>query len=395
MEDMGECLVLLINKVLDTQQMQTAAMGAIIQKQIAAAAAIGAILYIFGGLLKQIYYNEELHILPYLRPFVILMLLPLSVTITTALDTVGTKITEAANGSNLKISKRITDNAKKLQEAIDKKWDKIGSDEDLYLKTFGTHRSEDDSFSGAYIADDIKLYLGQTKDEMKVTFAILIQNLLVTAMYVAEAALLLMSRMFRLILAIGFPIALVLAIFPGFTNNLQHWFAKYTQFMLLPAVAAIYSSVCFGLLDQYLATIQIDYTSGSEGSNPEFLGFAFIGILLLSLVGYFFVPSMTNMLINVGGVGNIISGATRQAQGMAATTGRGMAKTAAVAGGGLKGAVTGGAAGAQIGKSISSSIPNSGRPSVAKSAAIVTGGAAGAAIGAVAGVAKSITGKKK
>ena len=53
---------------------------------------------------------------------------------------------------------------------------------------------------------------------------------------------------------------------------------------------------------------------GVETQQPEFLGLAFIGLLFLSLIGYIQVPSMTAMLINVGGVGSIVQGATRTIQ---------------------------------------------------------------------------------
>lgn len=44
------------------------------------------------------------------------------------------------------------------------------------------------------------------------------------------------------------------------------------------------------------------------------MGLAFIGILVMCLIGYCQVPSMTNMLVTVGGVGAMVQGATSLAR---------------------------------------------------------------------------------
>jgi hypothetical protein len=136
-------------------------------------------------------------------------------------------------------------------------------------------------------------------------------------MQIAECCLLLISISFRIVLRIGFPITVALSIFPGFTSSLAYWFGKYINFALLPAVAAMYSSIAFNLCDTYIGSYDIETsmaTMGVETQQPEFLGLAFIGLLFLSLIGYWQVPSMTAMLVNVGGVGTIVQGATRTIQ---------------------------------------------------------------------------------
>lgn len=327
MEDLGEGVISLINQIYTNMIPMTEAISAQIVSRINVVAAIGATLYIFGNLIKQIYYNEEINFLPYMRPFLVLMIIPLSPTITEGIDAISTEIRNAMNGSNAQISQRIEKNSELMQAAIDKKWDKIGNDETLYEQTFGNSRSDDDS--GMFpIADDIKLMFGKSTDQLKIALVILIQNLLVTLMYVAEAALLLMSLCYRLILKMGFPIAITLTIFPGFTNNFISWFGKYINFSLLPSVAAMYSTISFALLDLYLQTDPADVVSGSDTQSPEFLGFAYIGILVLSLVGYLFVPSMTAMLVSVGGVGQIMGGSTRAVNAAGNTAYRSLSKAA-------------------------------------------------------------------
>ncbi len=385
MESLGEGVISLINQIYNQMTPTVQSMATEIVSKINVFAAVGAILYIFGNLIRQVYYNEDINILPYMRPFVVLMLIGLSPKITAAIDTFSDGIRVAASGSNMKISERIKTNAKKMQEAVDKKWDKIGSDEELYRQTFGNSRADDDS--GWFpIADDLKLMFSKSQDEIKLALVLFMQNILVALMYVAEACLLLMSLCYKLVLKMGFPIAICLTIFPGFTNNLINWFAKYINFSLLPAIAAMYSSIAFALLNLYLDNDPVDLQTGTDTQSPEFLGFAYIGILCLSLVGYFFVPSMTSMLVSVGGVGQIMGGTTKtinQAGNTASrAAGNAAQKATTVAGGVISGASTMGTRGAVIGGAAAS---ESGAGRAGRAAATVAGGVAGAAIGAVAG----------
>lgn len=321
MEDIGDGVVALINQVYTQMNPQVEAMAQVAIQNINIFAGIGALLYIFGNLIKQIYYSEDINFLPYMRPFLVLLLLPLSGQITEGIDDFSARIRNSANGSSSAIGQRIERNAEKMQKAVDKKWEKIGNDDALYEQTFGNSRDVDDS--GIFpIGDDIKLMMGRGTDQMKLAMVILLQNVLITLMYVAEAILLLMSMCYKLVLRMGFPIAIVLTIFPSFTNNIATWFGRYLNFSLMPAVAAMYSTIAFSLLNLYLDSDPVDIQSGSEMQNPEFLGFAYIGILILSLVGYLFVPSMTNMLINVGGAGSIMAGSTRAVTSAAATASR-------------------------------------------------------------------------
>src|SRR5690606_8448062 len=118
MNDMGEGVIALINQIY-TQLVPTVQnMADTIVERINVFAAIGALLYIFGNLLKQIYYSEEINFLPYMRPFIVLMIIPLSPTITDAIDNFSDSIRIAASGSNSNISQRIEQNAQKMQEAV-------------------------------------------------------------------------------------------------------------------------------------------------------------------------------------------------------------------------------------------------------------------------------------
>jgi hypothetical protein len=327
-----------------------------IETMIRSAAGIGALLYIFSRLAGQISRNEPIDFFPYLRPFAMVILLTAAPKICDTLDAFGLAAADKITGGNQLIYDRVKKQSELIREKVKEKWDKIGSDPKAYADYYKSDREADES--GIF---------GDTKIEMKIAFdggidkfyamlLGLIQDFLLAVMHVCESLMYLISISYRLILRFGAPIAIVMAIFPGFTSNLAEWFGKYINYALLPMVAALYGRIAFTVSDRYLIKYSgaIAITQGgAEADNVTFLGVAYIAILIMLIIGYFQVPSMTNMLVTVGGVGAMVQGATRiGTQGAAQATRKGGAavSTAGQAGAHVGGSVWRGTAGS-FGKS--------------------------------------------
>lgn len=285
-----------------------------IETMIRSAAGIGALLYIFSRLAGQIARNEPIDFLPYLRPFAMVILLTAAPKICDSLDAFGLAAANKITGGNQLIYQRVKKQSELIRDKVKEKWDKIGSDPKAYSDYYKSSREGDESG-----------FFGDTKVEMKIAFdggvdkfyamlLGLIQDFLLAVMHVCESLMYLISISYRLILRFGAPIAIVMAIFPGFTSNLAEWFGKYINYALLPMVAALYGRIAFTVSDKYLLKYSgaIAITQGgAEADNVTFLGVAYIAILLMLIIGYFQVPSMTNMLVTVGGVGAMVQGPTR------------------------------------------------------------------------------------
>lgn len=288
-----------------------------IEPMIRFGAGIGALLYIFGKLLIEISNNQTPQIISYFRPFIILLLIPMSSKICNAIDNFGNEVRTVVSGENNNVAKTIQDNSEQIKKLVDKKWEEIGNNSEKYKAVFNSDLAEDKSGFMGETWIDFKIGLYRISEDFKFQMLSVIQSILLTIMYIAECTLLLISIGFRIVLRIGFPITVALSIFPAFTQSLATWFGRYINFALLPAVASMYSSLAFSLCNQYVKNYNVQEsmsTMGVETQQPEFLGLAFIAILILSLIGYTQVPSMTSMLISVGGVGQLIQGATRTVQ---------------------------------------------------------------------------------
>lgn len=314
---MGEGIFKIIFDIYSNQTSIAQSYAALIEPKVRLIAGIGALIYIFGRLITQISSNQEIDFLPFLRPFAVLLLIPLSPQICTALDTFGEEVRGLVAAKNTSIATRVQEQSALIEQLVEKKWEEIGKNPEKYAAVFNSSLDEDKAGFFGDVMVDFKIGMYQFSEEFKFQMLSVFQSILLTLMQIAECALLLISIGFRIVLRIGFPITVALSIFPGFTTSLAYWFGKYINFTLLPAVAAIYSSIAFNLCNTYISTYDVEAamaTMGVETQQPEFLGLAFIGLLFLSLIGYWHVPSMTAMLINVGGVGPIIQNATRTIQ---------------------------------------------------------------------------------
>ena len=339
MESSFDSLIKILEQLYSQQIPMANELSKGIEPLVRVFAAIGALVYIFGRVIVQIANSQDIDFFPLLRPFVLLLLIPFAPNLCDAMDGLGKEIRGRVNTGNLEIAARVEAMNERIQKKVDQKWAEIRSDPAKYKEAFGTDQ-EKDKIAGFEFMIDFRVFLAKASENFKFQLLSYTQDILLALMYIADSALLLISVAYRIVLRMGFPIALVLAIFPGFTLALANWFGSYLNFVLLPAVAAMYSRITFGLVETYLASYDAKgavSAMGSETAQPEFLGIAFIALLVMSLIGYIQVPSMTSMLVSVGGVGSIVQGATRTSKQVGGLAARGGAAGARATGSGAIG----------------------------------------------------------
>lgn len=285
---------------------------ALIESKVRAVAGIGALVYIFSRLIGQVMRNELTDFFPYLRPFMLMVLIGLSPRICNGIDKLGESIRTVVERQNGTLYEKIAEQTKMLQQTVDAKWQEIGEHPELF-------RQVDPTFDPDAFGSSLKLSFAEYSEKFKYELLSYTQDILLALMQLAECILFLISFTYRLVLRMGAPIAIALAVFPGMSNNIAEWFGKYINYTLLPTVAAVYSSIAFKVTLKYLSyydpkTIVLGNVGGAEAHTPEYMGLAFIGILVMCLIGYCQVPSMTNMLVTVGGVGAMVQGATSLAK---------------------------------------------------------------------------------
>ncbi|WP_051397889.1 hypothetical protein [Runella limosa] len=309
-------LITIINNLYNQQIPIAQSMAETIEGYVRVFAAIGALVYIFSRVIVQIANNQDIDIFPLLRPFVLMCCIPFAPAICNGIDKTANSIRTGVTAGNLQIAEQVKQLNDKLTELVDKKWETIRSNPESYKDAFGNSQEEDSKFLGmeTSFVIDFKISMAKAQESLKFQLLAVLQHVLIALMYVAETCLFLVSIGYRIVLRMGFPITLALAIFPGFSMAIANWAGRYIQFALMPAVAAMYSSIGFGLVKSYLQAYDVTDAlngMGAELQQPEYLGLGFMSLLIVVLIGYTQVPSMTHMLVTVGGVGSIVQGATR------------------------------------------------------------------------------------
>ena len=106
-------------------------------------------------------------------------------------------------------------------------------------------------------------------------------------------------RTFKLIvLAILGPLCFGLSIFDGFQHTLKQWLARYVNvFMWLP-VANIFGAIIAKIQVNMITLAQSGQLQGNEFGNTTT---AYLIFLVIGILGYFTVPSISNYIMNVGG----------------------------------------------------------------------------------------------
>ncbi|MES2331306.1 MAG: conjugative transposon protein TraJ [Bacteroidota bacterium] len=161
---------------------------------------------------------------------------------------------------------------------------------------------------------------------------------LLELLYQAAALIINAIRTFYLIvLAVIGPLVFALSIYDGFQHLLTVWLARYINVFLWLPVANIFGSI-IAKLQELMVRPAVD-DNFLFGSPVDLDSIPYLIFLLIGIVGYFTVPSVTNYIINAGGGNSLLHRVSSYAS-MAVSKSFGIAKQA-ISGGGAAGASSG------------------------------------------------------
>jgi len=108
-------------------------------------------------------------------------------------------------------------------------------------------------------------------------------------------------RTFQLIvLAILGPLVFGISVFDGFAHTLSAWLAKYINIFLWLPVANVFGAI-IGKIQENLLKIDLSQIkdTGDTFFSPADTGY--LVFMIIGIIGYFTVPSMSNFIVNAGG----------------------------------------------------------------------------------------------
>ena len=306
-------------------------------QSLAGFAALWYIAYRVWGHLAR---AEEIDFFPLLRPFAIGVALTVYPAVVGLLNTVLQPTVDGTNAlvsnSNQAIGNLLAQKQALMEQGAE--WQMyVGPDGGGSLDKWEQLSGSADSglFSG--ISNRLKFEMAKASYNVKNSFRVVLSEFL-EILFEAAALCVNMVRIFYLVvLAIVGPLVFGLAVFDGLHHVLVAWVAKYINVFLWLPVANILGSL-IGQVQQEMLKVDISQlqSTGQTWFGPT--DAAYLIFLLMGIVGYFTVPSITQHIITVFPQGGAhLTKVTNQANQTTSTVTTGAIQASAVGADGVSG----------------------------------------------------------
>ena len=301
-------------------------------------AGLGALFYVAAKVWQSLSNAEPIDVYPLLRPFVIgfcIMFFP-----TFVLGTINSVMSPVVKGCNNMLETQTFDmNAYREQKDKLQYEAMVRNPETAYLVSDEAFDKQIDElgWSAKDIATMGGMYMDRAAHNIKQSVRDWFRELLELLFQAASLVIDTIRTFFLIVLAILGPIAFAISVYDGFQATLTQWITRYISVYLWLPVSDLFSSI--------LARIQVLMLQKDiqELSDPNFVPDSSNSVYtIFMIIGYFTIPTVSNWIIQAGGMGNM----SRNINSAANKTGSGV--------GAVAGAATGNAGGRVGGKLIKS-----------------------------------------
>lgn len=295
-------------------------------------AGLGALFYVSLKVWQALSRAEPIDVFPLLRPFALgicIMFFP-----TIVLGSINTVLSPIVKGTHGMLEDQVLD-LNKLQEKKDllEREAMLRNPETAYLvsneefdkklEDLGWSPSDLVTMSGMYIEREMFEIKKQIRDGFREFLEILFQ----AAALVIDT----IRTFFLIVLSILGPIAFAISVWDGFQSTLTQWLTRYISVYLWLPVADLFSSM-LSKIQSLLLERDIEKLS-DPNFIPDSSDTVYIIYMIIGIIGYFTVPTVTGWIIQAGGAGNF----TRNITGMATKTGNIAGAGAGAVGGNIAG----------------------------------------------------------
>lgn len=267
-------------------------------------AGLGALFYVAAKVWQALARAEPIDVYPLLRPFAIglcIMFFPVFV-----LGTINAVMSPVVKGCNSMLKEQ-TFNMNKYREQKDEleRAAMLRNPEKAYLVSDEAFDKEIDELgiSPKDIAVMGGMYMERGWFNMKQGIRKMFQELLELLFQSAALIIDTIRTFFLIVLSILGPVAFAISVYDGFQSTLTQWITRYISVYLWLPVSDLFSSV--------MARIQVLMLEKDiqEMSDPNFIpdssNGVYITFLIIGIIGYFTIPSVSGWIIQAGGMGNM------------------------------------------------------------------------------------------
>lgn len=300
-------------------------------------AGLGALFYVAVRVWQALSRAEPIDVYPLLRPFAIglcILFFPAIV-----LGTINTVLSPVVKGTHGILENQVLDlNELQAQKDLLEREAMLRNPETAYLVSDEAFdkKLDDLGWSPSDLVTMSGMYLERGMYKMEQSIKNWFRSLLEMLFQAAALVIDTLRTFFLIVLSILGPIAFAISVWDGFQSTLTQWLTRYISVYLWLPVADLFSSMLSKIqsliIERDIARLADPYFI-PDTSNTVYIIFMLIGI-----VGYFTIPTVTGWIIQAGGAGNFTRNVNRAAM-----------KTGNIAGAGT-GSATGNIGGKLMGK---------------------------------------------
>ncbi|HXD79039.1 MAG TPA: conjugative transposon protein TraJ [Puia sp.] len=300
-----------------------------------ALAGLGALLYICYRVWGHLARAEPIDVFPLLRPFGLGLLITLYPgfigAINGLLQPTVSGTAALVNDANAAITVLLEQKEAAIEQSTD--WQMyVGPDGSGSESKWEQYSGESETgvFSG--LTNAVKFQLARISYNFRNGVKVVLSEVL-QIVYEAAALCINTLRTFELLLmAILGPLVIGLSVYDPFRSALYAWLGRYINVFLWLPVANIFGSLC-GQIQAEMIKVDIAQIQASGSTAFSQTDVAYIIFLIIAIIGYFCIPSITSHIINVfpSGGGALLS----KVSGGAAAVAAGPQQIVSDAGGGM------------------------------------------------------------
>ncbi|CAM2955410.1 Bacteroides conjugative transposon TraJ protein [Flavobacterium succinicans] len=297
-------------------------------------AGLGALFYVAIKVWQALSRAEPIDVYPLLRPFALglcIMFFP-----TMVLGTINAILSPIVQGTHAILENQVLDlNDLQTKKDLLEREAMLRNPENAYLvsneefdkklEELGWSPSDLVTMSGMYMEKEMY----RIEQSVKNWFRELLEILFQAAALVIDT----IRTFFLIVLSILGPIAFAISVWDGFQSTLTQWLTRYVSVYLWLPVADLFSSMLAkiqSLIIERDIEMLADPTFIPDTSNTVYVIFMIIGI-----VGYFTIPTVTGWIIQAGGAGNFTRNVNQAAMKAGNIAGAGAGSAAGNIGGQL------------------------------------------------------------
>ncbi|SHH23763.1 Bacteroides conjugative transposon TraJ protein [Chryseobacterium oranimense] len=266
-------------------------------------AGLGALFYVAIKVWQALSRAEPIDMYPLLRPFALgicIMFFP-----TIVLGTINAVLSPVVQGTHAILENQVLDlNDLQAKKDLLEREAMLRNPETAYLvsneefdnklEELGWSPGDLITMSGMYM----DRFAYQTEQAIKNWFRNLLEVLFQAAALVVDT----IRTFFLIVLSILGPIAFAISVWDGFQSTLTQWLTRYVSVYLWLPVADLFSSM---LAKIQVLIIEKDIQMLSDPTYiPDTSNTVYIIFMLIGIVGYFTIPTVTGWVIQAGGAGN-------------------------------------------------------------------------------------------